>query len=108
MAIKSNRLLGATAVALCLLLATACSHMAPAVMGPQDAVELQATAMAAQGGNGFVCDGGERTFTCFCKKGSVGNFACSGMEQFCRATGHPQTCSADGWCHCGGLYPRTR
>lgn len=93
--------------ALIALLAGSCVSTPPQP-GPADTQELQTLAMAAQAGNGFVCDGGQSTFTCFCKRGDVGHFSCGGMEQFCRATGHPQTCSADGWCHCGGLYPKAR
>ncbi|MFD0740215.1 hypothetical protein ACFQZQ_13100 [Lysobacter koreensis] len=96
----------ATVLATFLLLASACSHMQSTELGPEQTAELAATAMAAQGGNGFVCDGGNSTFTCFCKKGATGNFSCKGMAQLCRP--HKVICSPDGWCHCGGLYPKVR
>jgi len=104
MAIKTNALLAAC-LSTFLLLATACNQTAaPATPTPQQVAELEANARAAQAGNGFVCDGGTSTYTCFCKKGSVGNFSCNGMEQMCRATGAKVICKPDGWCHCGGLY----
>lgn len=105
MTTRANTRVGAMALAI-LMGATACSHMAPKALGPDQAAELRQTAMAAQGGNGFVCDGGTSTYTCFCKKGATGPFSCTGMDRLCRVAKHPTTCSADGWCHCGGLYPR--
>ena len=64
--------------------------------------------MAAQGGNGFVCDSGDRTFTCFCRRGATDAFPCNGMDRLCRAADQRMTCTAAGWCHCGGLYPKVR
>jgi len=108
MAIGSKTLLGALALGFLLLLFSGCSHMRSADLGPQDTDELQATAtaMAAQGGNGFVCDGGDRTSSCFCKKGAIGNFSCKGMDRICGKD--KVSCQPDGWCSCGGLYPKGR
>lgn len=105
---RPNTLLMALAMAAVLLLAAACSHMTTATPTPQQTVELEAQAMAAQGGNGFVCDGGDSTFSCFCKKGATDAFSCNGMDRLCRVAGQRVTCKADGWCHCGGLYPKVR
>ncbi len=83
MATRASMLLGAMALAT-LMLAMACSHMTPAALGPEQAAELQQTSLAAQAGNGFVCDGATSTYTCFCKKGATGPFSCSGMDRLCR------------------------